>query len=192
MTTRLTPNFTLEEFTQASMGGNVPWQYRDNLAASADLMQAVRDLVGLPVRITSFWRSPGREAALGHNYKSQHLTASATDCKVVGMDSVEAAQKIVAAHKAGAFPDWGQLIVYPHTSKHLHISLPNRVNGRKNDVLCEVWHNTYVKVDITKPLPPFRKPDAPVARPLVAQADDRVTSTESAATPAPPETPSED
>jgi zinc D-Ala-D-Ala carboxypeptidase len=84
----LTDNFTLEEFTisetAARMGiDNVPLagtQERKNIQRTAEIMEKVRIVLGeKPVFISSGYRSPKVNAAVGGSKSSAHMSGLAAD-----------------------------------------------------------------------------------------------------------------
>ena len=79
---KLTENFLLEEFA-CKDGTQVPDQYRSNVQALADSLQALRDHLGEPIHINSGYRSPEWNKRVGGKPNSQHLLATAADitCK---------------------------------------------------------------------------------------------------------------
>lgn len=85
MTTYLSPNFSLEELTQsqtASRRGldNTPSPVvLQNLADTAGRMEAVRTLLGHPILVSSGYRSPAVNAAVGGVANSAHVQGWAVD-----------------------------------------------------------------------------------------------------------------
>lgn len=88
----LTANFTLEEFVtsqEASRKGidNTPNDdVKDNLLQLAQRMEEVRGLLGKPIIVSSGYRSPKLNAAIGGAKNSQHITGQAVDfiCPLFG------------------------------------------------------------------------------------------------------------
>ena len=79
---RLSENFTLEELTATGTGlSNVPPP--DARAALKELvdnvLQPARDAIGLPVTVTSGYRSPAVNQAVGGASGSQHMRGEAAD-----------------------------------------------------------------------------------------------------------------
>lgn len=117
---RLAPNFTLAELVHSDTAvkrglPNVP-----DAAAVANLrllaqrvLQPIRDRFG-PVRITSGYRSPAVNRAVGGASTSQHTTGQAADFSVAGASQDQVRQWIVAN-----LP-FDQLILY--SSGRFHIS----------------------------------------------------------------------
>jgi uncharacterized protein YcbK (DUF882 family) len=76
---QLTKNFTLSEF------GNVPDKYIDNIKEVAIQLQKVRDLLGKPIIITSGYRTPAHNQAVGGASNSMHIYGKAADCHMSGV-----------------------------------------------------------------------------------------------------------
>ena len=77
-----------------------------------DALQELRDLAGLPVRVTSGYRCPEHNQAIGGATRSQHLLGTAADIVVRGMIPAEMyrlAEDIEAFHNGGigVYPDKG-------------------------------------------------------------------------------------
>lgn len=83
MATWLSPHFTLEELTATQQRGldNTPSaQVRANLRRTAQHMEAVRELLGgYPILVSSGYRSPAVNRAVGGAARSAHLTGKAVD-----------------------------------------------------------------------------------------------------------------
>lgn len=72
------------------------------------LLQCIREHFGKAVTITSGYRTPAHNAAVGGAKSSQHLLGRAADIQVAGT-SVED----VAAYAESLMPDWGGVGRYP-------------------------------------------------------------------------------
>ncbi len=97
---KLTAHFSLEEFTISSkalsMGvKNDPTpQHLENLKHLAERMEAVRALFNRPIEITSAYRNPQVNAAVGGVPNSAHALGHAADFHVDGLTDLDAAKKI--------------------------------------------------------------------------------------------------
>ena len=72
------------------------------------VLQCIREHFGKAVTITSGYRTPAHNAAVGGAKSSQHLLGRAADIQVAGT-SVED----VAAYAESLMPDWGGVGRYP-------------------------------------------------------------------------------
>ena len=83
--TRLTPHFTLEEFTFSQTAArkgidNTPYEgILDNLCVLANGMEDVRNLLNAPIHVSSGYRCPALNDALGSKRTSQHVQGLACD-----------------------------------------------------------------------------------------------------------------
>lgn len=101
---RLTEHFTLAELTvsqEAARRGidNAPSvDVIANLRRTAELLERVREIVGKPIIVTSGYRSPAVNRAIGGATYSQHMLGQAADIVVPGFGSpLEVCRAIVAA-----------------------------------------------------------------------------------------------
>jgi zinc D-Ala-D-Ala carboxypeptidase len=91
--TQLTEHFTLEEFTDSQTAArkglnNVPpanSQERKNIQRTAETMEKVRTILGdKPILISSGYRSPQVNAAVGGSKSSAHMSGLAADFSCPG------------------------------------------------------------------------------------------------------------
>jgi hypothetical protein len=105
----LSPNFTLEEFTQTSTGlVNQPNQLElANLRATAARMENVRSMLGHPIYVRSAYRTPAVNMAVRGSLTSDHCHGLAVDftCPVFGDTGA------VAKFLAGSNLEFDQLIL---------------------------------------------------------------------------------
>lgn len=81
---RITPNFEWREFLRPDERDPSP-DILKNIELLANRLQVVRDLLGKPIKITSGYRTPEHNRAIGGSTGSYHLTGQAADIQVPGM-----------------------------------------------------------------------------------------------------------
>ena len=81
---QLTKNFRLSEFQTRDP---IPEKLMGNIKQVAEELQKVRDILNRPIIITSGYRSPAHNRAVGGATNSQHLYAKAADCRMVGINT---------------------------------------------------------------------------------------------------------
>lgn len=119
---KLTEHFTLAEFTDSQTAlrkgiSNMPSEMAiSNLQRVAETLEQVRALFGKPLVISSGYRSPALNSAVGGASSSAHLTGLAADFTVPGMTPSDTAKAIV---KAGIKFDQ---LIYEGTWVHLGLS----------------------------------------------------------------------
>ena len=97
---QLTEHFSLDEFTASDTADekgidNTPLpEHLDHLKALAAAMEQVRALFDRAINITSAYRSPALNAAVGGVATSDHPLGFACDFHVAGFSDFEAAKKI--------------------------------------------------------------------------------------------------
>ena len=97
---KLSEHFSLEEFTHSSKAismnvSNAPTPaHLENLKHLADRMEAVRALFGRAIEITSAYRNPTVNAAVGGVPNSAHAQGHAADFHVDGMNDLDVARAI--------------------------------------------------------------------------------------------------
>ena len=110
--TKLSTNFKVKEF--ACTDGSDPVFIDSDLV---NVLQKIRTHFGKSVTITSAYRTPGRNKAVGGETYSQHLYGRAADIKVKGI-----APKAVAAYAEKLLPGKGGIGTY---STFTHIDVRN-------------------------------------------------------------------
>lgn len=126
MATMLAPHFSLEELNPH--GNPLSASELANLRALAQLLERMRAAVGVPFTVDSGHRTAAQNRAAGGVATSEHLTGAAADVVPVGLSRADASRRIQAAARAGAFGAFGQIIVYPYTTGHVHVSLADGRN----------------------------------------------------------------
>lgn len=119
--TPITRNFTLEELTVTSTGiDNDPNHAEQrNLWALAFCLQQIRDVVG-PLRVTSAFRSPAVNMAVGGSDSSMHRKGLAADVIPLAMDRLEMWRHLQEMVAHGLMLD--QAIIY-ESKPHIHLGL---------------------------------------------------------------------
>jgi hypothetical protein len=136
MSTRISKNFTLEEFTASATAKangitNVPsTQQVANLCALVhNVLQPLRDAMGHEIKIGSGYRCPRLNAAVGGVSNSQHMKGEAADLCIDGdMEKARAWFQFIKQHC-----EFDQLIM-EHNSKGtywVHVSYRCDGNNRK-------------------------------------------------------------
>jgi zinc D-Ala-D-Ala carboxypeptidase len=141
---KLSPHFNLAEFTKSQTAvrrniDNTPSLTAiDNLQLLVDnVLQPVRLNFGRPVTVSSGYRSPHLNVAIGGSPTSDHCLGMAADIEIVGVDNRELANYIRYNLK------YTQLILEFYTdgvadSGWVHVSYD------KNNLKCEVLRATKV------------------------------------------------
>lgn len=123
-------NFTYKEITHSDtamkngISNKVPYKLMDNMLQSAAGIQKVRDLLGVPVIPTSWFRSPELNAKIGGVNGSHHMLCLAVDFRLNGMPLDEAFMKI---GMSGI--NFDQLILYKKKG-FIHISFHPQMRGQ--------------------------------------------------------------
>ena len=116
---KLSANFKVKEF--ACTDGSDPIFIDSELV---NVLQKVRNHFGKPVTITSAYRTPGRNKAVGGETYSQHLYGKAADIKVKG-----ASPKTVASYAEKLLSGKGGIGIY-NSFVHVDVrSTKSRWNG---------------------------------------------------------------
>lgn len=80
---KLTNNFWLHEF-ESNDGAEMPEDVFKNIKLLAEQLQEIRDVVCVPIKVTSAYRSPEHNKKVGGVSNSQHLSGKAADIQVKG------------------------------------------------------------------------------------------------------------
>ena len=92
-------------------------------ALVANVLDPLRIWLGVPIRISSGYRSPALNTAVDGSDTSQHMSGEGVDIIVHGLTSGQLAAKILKAQELGVIPGWDQAIHYRTGYKpHVHIS----------------------------------------------------------------------
>jgi hypothetical protein len=100
---QLTRHFSLEEMTFSETALRYGIDNQPNviqlsaLMNTAVMMEKVRELLGVPIAVTSAFRTQAVNNLIGGSRRSSHCEGRAVDFRPVGMDLFEAAKKIEAS-----------------------------------------------------------------------------------------------
>lgn len=125
--TRLAVHFTAGELTRdgGALGAflfAVTPLIEMNLRQTANGLEAIREALGVPMRVTSGFRPPAKNAAVGGVSTSSHLDGLAADFVPVGLSQYAAYVKLQTA----VLPPWDQIIYYP-VQGHMHVGFGPRM-----------------------------------------------------------------
>ena len=109
---KLTQNFSLQEFN-CKDGTPVPQKYMANATEVAQNLEILRSFLDKPILISgSGYRTKSHNKKVGGAPKSQHLTASAADISITGLQPMQIAEAIETLIEQGKMKQGG-LGVYP-------------------------------------------------------------------------------
>lgn len=121
-------HFSAAEIGAAS-SASIPSAYEANAFRTLQGLEAFRALLGVPLHLTSFYRTPDHNALIGGSETSDHMLALAADVVPIGASLVQVASRILAAEASGKMPPVDQVIFYPFTTGHLHLGFGARMRG---------------------------------------------------------------
>ena len=141
--TQLTEHFTLEEFTDSQTAArkgipNVPpigSPDRANLQRTAETMEEVRTLLGdKPILISSGYRSPAVNSAVGGSKNSAHMSGLAVDFSCPGYGTPRAVCVALSPHmkKLGIdqliheYDTWIHLGLSAGAPRHMALTIDNK------------------------------------------------------------------
>lgn len=130
-TAMLTKNFALAEFIKPEEAELFKSAYNEpllrfRLRNVALVLQQVRDELGMPLIVTSGWRSKQRNVRIGGSPTSDHPLGYCADVKCPYINADKLAACFVSAQRRGLI-SFDQLIVYP---THVHVSVNPRKRGQ--------------------------------------------------------------
>lgn len=129
----ISKNFALEELTKSQTAealkiDNTPAaeQIANLCALVHHVLQPLRDHYGKPVKISSGYRCPALNKAVGGVSRSQHMRGQAADIKIQGVTPTH-----IADYIANHLP-YDQVIIYPtfvHVSYSIQANRRHRLRG---------------------------------------------------------------
>jgi len=139
-TAKLAPNFTAHE-----LGADKPEADATivgNLRRVAAWLQAARDILGVPLRVTRGFSTAVENLEVGGSVTSDHPNGLAADVVAVGLTPFDVYQRLNDAVKARKLPAFDQLIYYA-ADDHLHVGIGPRLRG---EVLLRTTEGSYVQL----------------------------------------------
>ena len=128
---QLTKNFTLSEFVNSqtasknNIDNSIPEVLIPSIKVVAEYLQLIRDSIGVPIVVTSGYRSSKLNKLVGGTANSAHTRGEAADFFSPGLSLKSLYNKIVAMEKAKLFPPFDQLI-FEGTWIHIGLTEPRR------------------------------------------------------------------
>lgn len=120
-----TANFSPGEFIPAGDTNTIPKGAEDSLKAIAvNVLQPARNQLGLPIRISSAYRNPQRNAAVGGVSSSQHLYGQAVDISPIPATKENFKKLWDILVQNGKYDQliWENAKAYSGTPTHIHAS----------------------------------------------------------------------
>jgi hypothetical protein len=128
---KVTPSFWLSEFLESDTATRMGLDNSPDAESLRNLrlltipgMQSVRDCLGQPIFISSGYRSPAVNKAVGGAASSQHQTGQAADFKCPNFGSPLTVARWIVAHQG---VKWDQLIM---EGQWCHISFSDHPRGQ--------------------------------------------------------------
>jgi len=137
MSTQLTEHFTLEELTRSTtavrkgLDNTPPPEIVANMTRVAQALEKVRAHFGQPVRVTSCYRSPSVNVAVGGSLTSAHRFGLAADFEVAGIAHADVCRAIPEL-----VPEFDQVIYEFGPTGWVHLGLSS--NGGRGEQLTAV------------------------------------------------------
>ena len=140
----LSPHFALSEFTKSATARShgiknepAPEQVENLKALCVHTLEPLREALGLPVVITSGYRTKALNSMLAHSSeRSQHMLGQAADFYVApGQSGLSRRELLIKAFRLIILDesiDYDQLILYP---SFIHVSYVSRERNRRTILL---------------------------------------------------------
>lgn len=147
MNRQITEHFSYAELTRSKaavdhgLSNDVPPYLMDNLRRTAEALEEIRAHFGKPVLVTSCYRSPEVNRAIGGSLTSAHRSALAADFTVEGVPNLEVIQ-FIYYH----LPDFDQVI--EEFGQWIHLGLALKAPRRQALTAVKVDGKTKYKPGI--------------------------------------------
>jgi len=112
---RLSEHFTLDEFTRSQTAARLgipneptPEDINRMRALCETILEPLRERVGRPIMITSGYRSPKLNRAIGGSPRSQHCRGEAADIVIPGMSPLDVCHALVGLPFDQAIHEFGR------------------------------------------------------------------------------------
>lgn len=137
---RLTPHFSLEEFTASDQAvrhgidNTLPAQYANNALLTAQMMERIRSFLSeragheVPITVTSGYRCPELNTVAGGSERSDHMRMMAVDFRAPGFGTPRDICKALAP--AVIELQIGQLILEYGSWVHVSIAMADKAVNR--------------------------------------------------------------
>ena len=136
---RLSPHFTLGEFTKSSSHPeiyNIPsHEAIANLKRLCTWLEVLRERSGGPVRINSGYRSPQLNRAIHGNANSNHMTGCACDIRVIGMEQALRYAVILMDYADESKQEFDELLIEKNRYGAIWLHFAVRPSGNRRKVL---------------------------------------------------------
>lgn len=136
----LSRDFLLREFTRSETAARMgrPIVPDEDVVAAltalcVNVLQPLRDAIGVTIAISSGYRPPWLNAVIGGSVSSQHMKGEACDCNATGYTPMQLAQKIVDLdlpfdQVIAEFDEW---VHVSYSSRHRRqVLTARRINGK--------------------------------------------------------------
>lgn len=137
---QLSPHFSLREFTASAtadrlkIDNSLPDALRDNATHTCEQLEKVRAILGNnPLIITSGWRTPALNKAVGGSASSDHATARAVDIRCPKFGTARTIARVLAASDI----EFDQLILESPTLPGAWVHIGFRKGANRRQVLTK-------------------------------------------------------
>jgi zinc D-Ala-D-Ala carboxypeptidase len=130
-------------FSAAELGADtpdIPNVQQLNLYTVAAWLEQARTVLGVPLLVTSGYRTPQHNREVGGASDSDHLNGLAADFEPQGLTPFQAYRQLKGAIAAGTLPPFDQLIFYAGDD-HIHVGLGPQLRG---ELLVRLTEGSYI------------------------------------------------